>query len=159
MTKPEGVRIKGSNNQVPPDGDFELFDDDGGYLDVDHDEELEGERDENIPENAEIQPSENIEKENVNTKEPTDLVVLGKSMIPLMTLLPFLTKIESVTANAREKVLKDGTRMDGIIKETLSNTACFSKVPNEVIQETEEEEISDDEKSHERNCFYMFKYE
>ena len=85
MTKPEGVRIKGSNNQVPPDGDFELFDDDGGYLDVDHDEELEGERDENIPENAEIQPSVNIEKENVNTKEPTDLVVLGKSMIPLMT--------------------------------------------------------------------------
>ena len=85
MIKPEGVRIKGSNNQVPPDEDFELFDDDGDYLGVDYDEELEGERDENIPENAEIQPSENIEKKNVNTKEPTDLVVLGKSMIPLMT--------------------------------------------------------------------------
>ena len=42
--------------------------------------------------------------------------------------LPFLTKIESVTANAKRKVLKDGTRMDGIIKKTLSNTACTSKV-------------------------------
>ena len=36
--------------------------------------------------------------------------------------------------------------MDGIIKETLSNTACSSKVPNEVIQEAEEKEISDNQK-------------
>ena len=28
-------------------------------------------------------------------------------------------------------------------------------MPSEVIQETEEEEISDDEKSDERNCFDM----
>ena len=75
------------------------------------------------------------------------------------SLLLFLTKIGSVTANARRKVLKDDTRMDGIIKETLSNTARSSKVPSEVIQEAEEEEISDDEKSDKGNCFDMFKYE
>ena len=49
--------------------------------------------------------------------------------------------------------------MDGIIKETLSNTACSSKVPSEVIQETEEKEISDNQKSDEKNCFDMFEYE
>ena len=43
--------------------------------------------------------------------------------------------------------------MDGIIKETLSNTVCSSKMPSEVIQETEEEEIKYDENSHEGNCF------
>ena len=58
-----------------------------------------------------------------------------------------MTKIESVTDNERRKVLKDDLRMDDIIKETLSNTACSSKIPNEVIQEAEKEEISDDEKS------------
>ena len=46
--------------------------------------------------------------------------------------------------------MKDGTRMNGIIKETLSNTACSSKVQSEVIQQAEEEEISDDEKSDEK---------
>ena len=61
-----------------------------------------------------------------------------------------MTKIKSVTHNPRRKVLKDGTRMNGIIKETLSNTACSSKVQSEVIQQTEEEEISDDEKSDEK---------
>ena len=70
-----------------------------------------------------------------------------------------MTKIESVTANARRKVLKDGICMDGIIKETLSNTACSLKVPSEVIQEAEEEEIKDDEKSDEGNCFDIFEYE
>ena len=70
-----------------------------------------------------------------------------------------MNKIESVTANARRKVLNDGTRMDGIIKKTLSNTACSPKVPSEVIQEAEQEEISDDEKSDEGNCFNMFEYE
>ena len=74
-------------------------------------------------------------------------------------IITFLTKIESVAANARRKVLKDGTRMDGIIKETLSNTACSSKAPSEVIQETEEKEISDNQKSDEKNCFDMFEYE
>ena len=75
------------------------------------------------------------------------------------SLLLFLTKTESVTTNARQKALKDGTRMDGIIKETLSNTACSSKVSSEVIQEAKEEEMSDDEKSDEGNCFDMFGYE
>ena len=37
--------------------------------------------------------------------------------------------------------------MDGITKETPSNTACSSKMLSEVIQEAEEEEISDEEKS------------
>ena len=55
------------------------------------------------------------------------------------------------SANAIRKVLKNGTRMHGIIKETLSNTAFFSKGLNEAIQETEEEKISDDEKSDEGN--------
>ena len=49
--------------------------------------------------------------------------------------------------------------MDGIIKETLSNTACSSKVPNEVIQEAEEKEIGDNQKSDENNSFDMFEYE
>ena len=127
MIKPEGVRMKGSNNQIPPDEGFELFDGDGDDLDVDYDEESEGEVDENNPENAEIQPSENIENGNVNAKEQTDLVLLIKINDTVndikkqcaKSLLPFLTKIESVTANAKRKVLKDGTRMDGIIKETL----------------------------------------
>ena len=35
----------------------------------------------------------------------------------------------------------------------------FSKVPSEVIQEAEEEEISDHEKSDEGNCFHKFEYE
>ena len=56
-------------------------------------------------------------------------------------------------------MLKDGTSIDGIIKETLSNTACFSKVPSEAIQEVKEEEISDDERSDEGNCFDMFECE
>ena len=34
MIKPEGVRMKGSNNQVPPDEGFELFDGNGDDLDV-----------------------------------------------------------------------------------------------------------------------------
>ena len=55
------------------------------------------------------------------------------------------------SANAIRKVLKNGTRVHGIIKETLSNTACFSKGLSEAIQETEEEKISDDEKSDEGN--------
>ena len=42
---------------------------------------------------------------------------------------------------------------------TLSNTACSLKVPSEVIQEAEEEEIKDDEKSDEGNCFDIFEYE
>ena len=45
--------------------------------------------------------------------------------------------------------MKGGTRMDGIIQETLTNTVCSSKMPSEVIQEAEEEEISEDEKSDE----------
>ena len=167
MVKPEGVRMKGSKNQVPPDEGFELFDGDGNDLDVDYDEELEGEGDENNPENAEIQPSENIENDSVNTKEPTDLVLLRKINDTVndvkkqctKSLLPFLTKIESVTTNARQKVLKDGTRMGGIIKETLSNTACSSKVPSDVNQDAEEEEISDDAKSDKGNCFDMYEYE
>ena len=70
--------MKGSNNQIPSDEGFELFDGDGDDLEVDYDEELEGEGDENNSENAEIQPLENIENDNVNTKEPTDLVLLRK---------------------------------------------------------------------------------
>ena len=129
---------------------------------MDCDEELEGEGDENNQENAEIQPSENIENENVNMKGPTDLVLLRKINDTVndvkkhctKSLLLFLTKIESVTTNARQKALKDGTRMDGIIKETLSNTACSSKVLSEVIQKAEEEEISDGEKHYEGNYLY-----
>ena len=60
--------MKDSNNQVPPDEGFELSDGDGDDLDVDYDEELVSEGDENNPENTEIEPSENIENENVNTK-------------------------------------------------------------------------------------------
>ena len=159
MIKLEGVSMKGSNNEVPPDEGFEPFDGDGDDLDVDYDEESEGEGDQNNPENPEIQPSENIENDNVNMTEPTD-VVLSRKVYDTVndikkqctkSLLPFLTKIESFTANARRKVLKDGTHMDGIIKETPSNTACSSKVLSEVIQEAEEEEISDDEKSDEGN--------
>ena len=59
----------------------------------------------------------------------------------------------------RDKKYWKMARMDGIIKETLWNTACSSKVPSEVMQEAEEEEISDDEKSDEGNCFDMFEYE
>ena len=77
--------------------------------------------------NSEIETSENIESDNVNTKEPTDLVLLRTINDTVndvkkqctKSLIPFLTKIESVTANARRKVLKDGTRTDGMIKETL----------------------------------------
>ena len=126
MIKPEGVRMKGSNNQVSPDEGFERFDWDGDDFDVDYDEEFEGERD-GTTQNSEIETSENIESDNVNTKEPTDLVLLRAINDTVndvkkqcrKSLIPFLTKIESVTANARRKVLKDGTRMDGIIKETL----------------------------------------
>ena len=39
--------------------------------------------------------------------------------------------------------------MEGIIQETLTSTVCSSKMPSEVIQEAEEEEISEDEKSDE----------
>ena len=132
MIKPEGVRMKGSNNKVPPYEGFELFGDDWDDLYVDYDEELEGEGDKNKLENAEIQPSENIENENVNTKDLTDLVLLRKINDTVNevkkqctnSLLSFLTKIESVTANARQTVLKDGTHIDSIIKESLSNTAC-----------------------------------
>ena len=49
--------------------------------------------------------------------------------------------------------------MDGIMKETLWNTTCSSNALSEVIQEAEEEEISDYEKSDEGNCFGMFEYE
>ena len=47
MIKPEGVRMKGSNNQVSPDEGFERFDWDGDDFDADYDEEFEGERDGN----------------------------------------------------------------------------------------------------------------
>ena len=40
--------MKGSNNQARPDEGFELFDSNGDDLDVDYDEELDGERDENL---------------------------------------------------------------------------------------------------------------
>ena len=73
-----GVWMKGSNNQVPPDEGFKLFDGDGDDLDVDHDEEFEGEGDKKNPENVEIQSSENMENDKVNTKQPTDLVLLRK---------------------------------------------------------------------------------
>ena len=114
MIKPEGVRMKGSNNQVRLDEGFEPFDGDGDALDVDYDQELEGEGDENNPENAEIRPSENIENGNVNTKEPTDLVLLRKindtsndvKKQCTKSLLLFLTKIESITANVTRKVLR-----------------------------------------------------
>ena len=59
--------MKGSSNQVPPDERFKFFDGDGDDLGVDFGEELEGEGDENNPRNAEIQPSENIENDKVNT--------------------------------------------------------------------------------------------
>ena len=52
MIKPEVVRMKGSINQVTPDEGFELFNSDGNDLDVDCDEELEGEcRDSTIRKN------------------------------------------------------------------------------------------------------------
>ena len=157
--------MKGSNNQVPADKGFELFDGDGDNLDVDYNEELEGEGEEDNLENAEIQ--QNIENGNINTNEPTDLVLLRKINDTVndvkkqytKSLLPFLTKIESVIANEIQKVLRDGTRMDDIIKEKLSKTACSLKVLSEVIQEAEEEEIRDYEKSDEGNCFDMFEYE
>ena len=82
----------------------------------------------------------------MNTKEPTNTVNYVKKQCT-KSFLPFLTKIKSVTPTPRQKVLKDGTRTNVIIKETLSNTACSSKVQSEVIQQAEEEEISDDEKS------------
>ena len=44
-------------------------------------------------------------------------------------------------------------------KPQLPNSACSSNVPSVVIQEPEEEEISDDEKSNEGNCFDLFEYE
>ena len=94
--------MKGSNNQFPPDKGFELVDGDGDDLDVDYNEELEGKGDENSLENAEIQPSENIEDDNVNTKKRQlndTLHDVNKQCTK--SLLPFLTKIESVTANAR----------------------------------------------------------
>ena len=165
MIKRKSVLMKGLNNQVPADKGFELFDGDGDNLDVDYDEELEGEGEEDNLENAEIQ--QNIENGNINTNEPTDLVLLrkindtvndGKKQYT-KSLLPFLTKIESVIANEIQKVLRDGTRMDDIIKEKLSKTACSLKVLSEVIQEAEEEEIRDYEKSDEGNCFDMFEYE
>ena len=116
--------------------------------------------------NAEIQPSENIENDNVNTKELTDLALLRKINHTVndvkkqctIALLQFLTKIESVTGNIRWKILKDDTCMDGIIKKTPWNTACSSKVQREVIQEAEEEEITNVKKSDEGNCFDMFEW-
>ena len=44
MIKPESIQMKGSNNQAPPDEGFELFDSNGDDLDVDYDEELEGDK-------------------------------------------------------------------------------------------------------------------
>ena len=90
---------------------MEHFDDNGDDLDADY-EELEGEGDKNNPENAEIQPSENIENDNVNKKGPTDLVLLRKINDTVndikkqctKQLLNFLTKIESATANARQSI-------------------------------------------------------
>ena len=43
-----------------------------------NDEEFEGEGDKKNPENVEIQSSENMENDKVNTKQPTDLVLLRK---------------------------------------------------------------------------------
>ena len=108
-----------------------------------YNEYLEGEGGENNTENAKIQPSENIENDNVNKNEPTDLVLLRKINDTIncvkkqctKSLLPFLTKIESLTVNAGRSVLKDGTCMDGIIKEQA--VACSSKKLSEVIQEAE----------------------
>ena len=74
------------DNQVPPDESFELFDGDGNYLDVDYDEELESERDENNSENAKIQPSENIENDNVNTKEPNHYYRFWQKPIVLLPM-------------------------------------------------------------------------
>ena len=45
------------------------------------------------------------------------------------------------------------------IKETLLSTAYFLKVQTRVIQESDQEKISDDGKSDEGNCFDMFEYE
>ena len=89
---------------------MEHFDDNGDDLDADY-EELEGEGEKNNPENAEIQPSENIENDNVNKKGPTDLVLLRKINDTVndikkqctKQLLNFLTKIESATANCQCK--------------------------------------------------------
>ena len=62
------------------------------------------------------------------------------------TLLLFLVEIEGVKVKgiATRKLLKDVPHIDGIIKETLSEIACSSK-----LSQKEEKE------HHEENCFDM----
>ena len=70
----------------------------------------------------------------------------------IIITLPFLIKTESVTANTRRKVLHTYGRY--YVRNTIKH-CLFFKVASEVIQETEEGEISDDGKSDEGNCFGM----
>ena len=61
------------------------------------------------------------------------------------TLLPFIVQIEGVIAIATRKLLTDAPHIDGIIKDTLSEIACSSKVSHE-----------DEDEHHKENCFDMF---
>ena len=73
---------------------------------------------------------------NAKVKNMNDLQLLHKINDPIChvrkecsnTLLPFLVQIQGVAAMARKKLLKDAPHIDGIIKETLSEIACSSKV-------------------------------
>ena len=70
-----------------------------------------------------------------------------------------MTLNKNIKTILKKILLSQISWMDGIIKETLSNTDCSLKVPSEVIQKAEEEEISDNEKSDEGNRFDMFEFE
>ena len=98
------------------------------------------------------------------THAPIDLQLLQKLNETISSvkkecsnsLLPFLCQIEGVTANARRKILKDGSHVDGIVKEAIKINAV-SNVAEEVEEDSEKGNCSDimDDESETRNCSDM----
>ena len=107
----------------------------------------------NLVENIECQDDNMPISNNVEVMNTNDLQLLQKINGAIFhvkkscsnALLPFLVQVERVAATASRKMRKDAPHIDGIIKETLSEVACSSKLSQE-----------DEEKHHEDNYFYMF---
>lgn len=158
-----GETVKG---KVSPDKSLELINGDGEDLDVDYLEDLE----DNVQENERVTDADehgtnyentnlvqNLECQNDNMPISHNVKVMNTNDLHLLqkisniicqeknTLLAFLAHIAGVTATARTKLLKDTTHIDGIMKETLLEIACSSKISQE-----------DEEEYHEENCFNVF---
>ena len=147
ITKPEGVGNNPKIGDVPLDEGYELFDGDDGILEetegVNSDDDLTDSEDteavdmsvsDEIP--AVALNNDELTKETTTTELPNtpscnldilneiDHIVKKGKESGTQQLIPHLIQIENITSNARRKLIKDSTQVDGFVQDALERS-CF----------------------------------